>query len=411
MLEAARIYSFKRDNLTYSLYVDSIRSKSEYWLEIKDGNGNIEMSEKFYSWNDAVNLLEEYDWANYEVDKIDLTFADMIGEARRRSLAQRRRPYNAQQRLLEILKRLESNETLVMENATEEFGVGRDQIQRDIRTINEFLAHSNKNVEYIRAKKGYELNVRGDYFTLDDALIVLLLLYGTRALNKEELKQFSNKMISLFSQVEQIKLREFFQSYLYHYQPVQEQSLFELFYKCFQAISEKRTLKFTYTNNKGETSIKEVIPYTITYHDSKFYLFARLKGTVDESPRAFQMDRIQDCGITNQSFRLESSDIKIGEYVRRSFNMYVGDLQEVRLKVKDSNIPYLKRRFPKVSISPSIDNQWFDVELEVYGLQGIKLWILQQGQFVKVVAPLELREKVKQDISEMYQMYFESSRV
>lgn len=412
MLGAAIVYSFKKSGRAYNLYADSVKRKNQYWLEIVDEDGTIETSERVYSWDDAVKLLEEHDWARFESNNLDNSYADLIGKARSQSLGKkRRRPYKAQQRLLEILKRLESNETLIMKNATDEFGVGRAQIQRDIKTINEFFEYSNKNAEYVRGKKGYELNVKGDFFTLDDALIVLLLLYGTRSLNKEEIKQFSKKMIGLFSQTEQIKLRTFFQSYLYHYQPVQEQDLFELFYVCFQAISAKRTLKFTYTNNRGDTKTHEVIPYTITYHDSKFYLFARLKGLEDDAPRAWQMDRIEDCVMTKQSFKLPPSDIRIGEYIQRSFNMYIGDPQNIKLKVKDSNITYLKRRFPEVTISPAMEESWFDVQLVVNGLAGIKLWILQQGQYVQVMEPIELREKVKQDIAEMYQMYFVPSEV
>jgi predicted DNA-binding transcriptional regulator YafY len=414
LLEAAIVYSFKKDDRTYFLYVDSVRRKSEYWLENEDRAGNmVEVSEKVYTWEEAVSLLEAHDWARYEYHKMDLSYADWIAGARAKSLeGQRLRPHNAQQRLLEILKRLERNETVKMKNAVDEFRVGNTQIQRDIKTINDFFyEHSNKHAEYVRAMEGYELNVNGDFFTIDDALIVLLLLYGTRGLNMQELKSISEKLIGHFSRAEQIKLREFFRSYLYHYQPVQQESLFELFYQCFQAISEKRVLTYTYTNNKGKTSVKEVLPVTITYHDSKFYLFARLKGRENDAPRVWQMDRIEDCLVTNERFRLSEADVNIGEYIRKSFNMYVGDPQKVRLRLKESNIPFLKRRFPEVSISPTSVNGWYDVDLEVNGLDGIKLWILQQGQFVEVIEPLELREKVKQDIAEMYQLYVEPLRI
>lgn len=410
MLNAARVYSFKKNTQIITLFVDSVKGKDEYWLEIGNKDGELEESERVYSWNEAVGLLELHDWADYEYYKMDLSYADLIKEARGRSRTTlRKKKYNAQQRVLEILNRLERNETIIVKNAVDEFGVERTQIQRDMKALNEFFLYKNKSADYKRGKKGYELNVNGDYFTIDDALIVLLLLYGTRALKKEELKSISGKVIGLFSRAEQMKLREFFRSYLYHYQPVQQESLFELFYAIFQAISRRRILKFTYTNNKGETKVHEVIPFTITYHDSKFYLFARLKGMEQDEPRPWLLDKIRNWEMTKQSFTLADSEINVGEYIKQSFNMFVGDLQRVRLLVKDSNIPYVKRRFPDVSINPSSEPGWQEVRLEVKGVEGIKLWILQQGQFVKVLEPQELREKVKQDIAEMYQMYFEQT--
>jgi predicted DNA-binding transcriptional regulator YafY len=412
MLKASMVYSFKKDGEMYSLFTDSVRSQSEFWLEFVSADGKVEISEKVFSWDEAIGLLEDHNWTKYEMEKMDFSFTDLIVEAKRRSNeGVKFKHYNAQQRVLEILKRLQRNETIIMNNATEEFSVSRAQIQRDIKALNEFFTHSNKVAEYVRGKKGYDLNAKGDFFTIDDALIILLFLYGSRAFNKEELKRFSDKMIMLFSPSQQIKLREFFQSYLYHYKPVQEQDLFELFYTCFQAISQKRILKFTYTNNAGQTREREVIPFTIAYHDRKFYLFARRKGLEGGDPFPWQLDRIENCVITNQKFSLSPDDIKVGEYLQQAFYMYGGNLQKVRLKVKESNIPFLKRQFPVVSINATNAQEWLDVRLEVRGLEGIKLWVLQQGQYVEVLEPMELREKVKDDIAQMYHMYFETSKV
>lgn len=406
MLEAALVYSFKKHGQTFSLFVDSVKKKSEYWLEIQRSNGDVEVSEKVYSWDAAVHLLEEQQWTDYPNDKIELSFADWILKAKERTPGKGKvKKYNAQQRLLEILRRLEQNETIYMENAKREFAVKNAQIQRDIAALREFYQYSNKMIDYIRTEKGYQLTERGDYFTIDDALIVLLFLYGSRALNEKELKDFSNKIIALFSQIEQIKLREFFQSYLYTYKPVQEHSLFDLFYQCFQAISRKQILLFTYTNNAGVTKEREVLPNTISYHDGKFYLLARLKGREDAGPRFWQMDRINHCRISPHRFSKLPDDLKAGEYIQKAVNMYGGDPIKVRLRVAPSNVPFLKRKFPEVLVAIS-ENQWYEAKLEVLGLNGIQLWILQQGPCVEVLEPLELRENIKTLIIQMHQMYF-----
>ncbi|MEH7273687.1 helix-turn-helix transcriptional regulator [Neobacillus vireti] len=185
------------------------------------------------------------------------------------------------------------------------------------------------------------------------------------------MKGLSDKIINLFSKAEQIKLRELFQSYLFHYHPVQEQNLFELFYMCFQAISQKHILKFAYTNNAGQTNIREVVPLTISYHDRKFYLIARRKGYEDGNPSLWQMDRIEDCKITNQKFSWSPTDANVGEFLQQAFFMHSGDLQKVRLRVKESNIPYLKRQFPLASMTPTTNSEWIEVRLEVRGLAGI----------------------------------------
>jgi predicted DNA-binding transcriptional regulator YafY len=410
LLNPSLVYSFKREQLTHSLFVDLVDGNMEFWIESKSSDRVVEVSHKVYSWDEAVLLLESFHWTDYEMAKMNNVYFDIIYEAKARTAGIRKtRNYNAQQRLLELLKRLERNETVIMDNVIEEFRVGRHQIQRDMKSINEFLEDSNRSVDYVRSKKGYDLNVTGDYFTIDDALIVLLMLYGTRALNKEELKNLSDKMIGLFSQVEQIKIKEFFRSYLFHYTPVQEKNLLHLFSICFQAISQRKVIKFSYTNNRGETKLREVEPLTITYHDRKFYFIGRLKGSAYQDPISFQMDRMGDCIVTKQKVLSSIPDVKVGEYLHKAFYMHRGEPQKVKLKVRDTNIDYLKRNSPNVFLQLSEENHWYTAELEVLGLDGITLWILQQGQHVKVLEPTELHEKVKSIIGEMHQMYFEES--
>jgi hypothetical protein len=91
--------------------------------------------------------------------------------------------------------------------------------------------------------------------------------------------------------------------------------------------------------------------------------------------------------------------------------MYVGDPMKVRLRLAPSNIEFLKRKFPEVSISRSQENQWYEAQLEVLGLMGIELWILQQGPSVELVEPPELRENLKNLIGQMYQLYFNPANV
>jgi predicted DNA-binding transcriptional regulator YafY len=396
-----KICHFKKGRQSISLF--AIKSHNEFWLEIEK-DGKVETTDRVYSWNGAIALLEANNWNDYEINKMDTNYFDLILAARSNTNS-RRRNHNAQQRLLEILRRLEGQEIVKMEQAIEEYRIGRAQIQRDVREINGFYQYTNKEVIYDRREKGYKLNTKGDYFTIDDALLVLLLLYGTRTLNKEELKQFSGKLIALFSIEEQIKIREFFQSYLFHYEAVQQENLFELFYICFQAITKKRILKFSYTNNRGETGVREVIPYTITFHDRKFYLLARKKDSDSIEPYSWQLDRIKDCVITKQSAPALPANFQVGEYIQKAFNLYGGEPHKVRMRVRNTNIEYLKRNFPKVSIEPTSDEEWFDVQVEVLGFNGIKLWIFKQGPHVEVLEPLSLREEVIKEIREMYQIY------
>ncbi|UYZ21737.1 helix-turn-helix transcriptional regulator [Mesobacillus jeotgali] len=406
-LDAVVVCRFLNENETYSLLVDSTQRRSVFWLEKKHGDEEAVLSEMVHSWADAVRLLKENDCFAYETDFVDPLFFDDFAAAR--PSIGRRRKYSAQERILEISRRIQSNEIVTVEGVVKEFNINRATLQRDIKVIRGTLEPYNKRVEYLRSEKGYGLNVDGDYFTIENALIMLMMLYGSRALNKEELKDISYKLTSLFSKTEQIKINEFFRSYLYHYKPVQEKPLLKLFETCFQAISNRRFVKFTYTNGRGEISVQEVIPVTITYHDRKFYLHAKKKDS--DQPKAFVIDRIEDCIITVKRFVTSGLPESIGDYIVKSAYMYSGKTVIVRMKVKETNIEFLMRNFPDAEVGPVLEGGWHNVQVEVNGLMGIKLWILQQGQHVEVLEPIDLREQVKLDVLEMHQLYFQPSKV
>lgn len=134
-------------------------------------------------------------------------------------------------------------------------------------------------------------------------------------------------------------------------------------------------------------------------------MLVALKGREDEGPKSWLMDKIKDYEITRQKASLPPG-LRIGEYIQKAVNMYNGEPQKVRLKVAASNIEFLKRKFPEVSISQSYHKEWYDVSLEVLGLQEIELWILQQGLCVEVLGPVELRENVKKLVGQMHEIYF-----
>ncbi|MEH7119217.1 WYL domain-containing protein [Neobacillus vireti] len=85
-----------------------------------------------------------------------------------------------------------------------------------------------------------------------------------------------------------------------------------------------------------------------------------------------------------------------------------GPCHKVTLKISKHILEYLRRAFPIVHQTSTIQDEWMEVQVEVLGYDGIMFWILQQAELVEVLGPVELREKVREKITRMHGIYQKS---
>lgn len=294
-----------------------------------------------------------------------------------------------------------------------EYGVSQEQLKRDIKYLRDIFededAGFNNTIEYNRKDNQYELIKGHKFLTYDQVMMILIIIYHTRSLCKNELENLSSKLIKTFSLNEQIKMRSFFNSYQFHYKPIQPTPILNHIQEIFKAIMEKRVLSFVY-RNRGESKQRKVIPYTITYQDGFLYVVAKKVDSDNVSPFYWRLDKVSNCSATNERFIVPhgADFFDVGDFVGRSFNMHTGNSQTVRLKVERGTELYLMRESPRVTIIKDDPTETFVMaEVEVFGDDGIMFWILKQQDRVEVLEPLALRNKVKEAIQRMIKVYEE----
>lgn len=87
-----------------------------------------------------------------------------------------------------------------------------------------------------------------------------------------------------------------------------------------------------------------------------------------------------------------------------TFNMFNGNPVLVRLKVANVTVEYIQRALPEARIISENTTHTL-MEVIVAGEEGILRWIFNQRQFVEVLSPQSLRERVKDSIKEMVKLY------
>ena len=84
--------------------------------------------------------------------------------------------------------------------------------------------------------------------------------------------------------------------------------------------------------------------------------------------------------------------------------MWPGKLRVVRFEFSGPSVQAVLDKLPTAKIIERMGGNKYLIEAETYG-DGIKMWLLSQGAWVKVVAPDEFVEKMKNEINKMNELY------
>ena len=83
--------------------------------------------------------------------------------------------------------------------------------------------------------------------------------------------------------------------------------------------------------------------------------------------------------------------------------MWPGELRTIRFEFTGPSVQAVLDKLPTAKIIER-DGKKYLIEAEVYG-NGIKMWLLSQGAWVKVVAPVDLVKEIKETINQMSILY------
>lgn len=380
------------------LILKGIEEPRTFWFEVVDLDNLalIETSDRVSEWDDAVLLLEKYKWDKYETNFVDSMFTHRIGEARKR------RKLSPQYRILELYESFLQDNELNSEKVARYYGVSPDTVGRDLNVLRKLFKEKDQTIVYDAKDRVYRLiSLEGNLLNKSEIIAMLLIIFSSRAFNKEELEQIAEKLIQYVSEESKHQIRQFMHSFYVHYEPIQIENTIEMIRVILQAIQNKRVLSFYY--HRDQSKFRAVIPISMTFHNGLFYLLAFKKGETSKLI-SWRFDRMTDLKVENEHFKMEGPYLEVGDYLKRSVKMFSGNPEKVRLRIKEGILEYLRREFPLVTYKRAADG-WMNVEVEVNGFEAITFWVLQQAENVEVLGPLNFRQQIHEKITKMYDIY------
>ena len=268
-------------------------------------------------------------------------------------------------------------------------------IHRDIDTlIHEYKAP----IEYDPSERGYFLRNPDWNFTIPafPEEVCNMLLLGTTfaaAIVPEPLRSKLNKAIAYaltnnsFGLLDEAMMNAIFCDVEIN-APVDSR----IFQKVFDAWRRHQVLRILYQKANGETSQRIVEPHLLAFRRGVWYLKGYEQG--NKTPKCFALQRILEASPHGKSF---TTDKKLIRASRGQGLFDFPKVENVRLRCDPDLAQYIREQQNSHDWKCSRQkNGFLLVSLPPVFEHEILHWILANAGYIEVLAPLSLRQKVKE---------------
>ena len=310
-----------------------------------------------------------------------------------------------------MLQQLLQKNRVEKENIQNLFQIDSRTFERDIATLRTFLSQNieydqNLILEYEYQEKYYYLsNYDNSQLTSKEVLMLIKLLLGNRALCLEELDQMINSLKLQLSSDERKEIDSFIRNERHHFTPLKHgRKLLNHMWDFSQAIEENRAICMEYkkANNTIESYI--VHPVGLVFTDYYFYAVSYVKNKDIPYPISFRLDRILSYEILNERFKIPYSQrFESGDFHNKINMMYQGELIKFTFRFTGHSVEAVLDKFPVSRVIEEGDGYCI-IEAISYE-QGLLMWLFSQGEWIKVLTPNDLVEKVKDKLNKMISLY------
>ena len=169
------------------------------------------------------------------------------------------------------------------------------------------------------------------------------------------------------------------------------------------AVKNKQVVRFTYTNNGGETRLHCVEPIAVIYKWYAWYMLAY--NTAKQDYRTYKLVRMEDVCITEDEFSKEhksAQDILNGcdnSYQEKDIST------RVRMRCRGNAIHRIKEYLNGQQIKNCDDGSSI---MEIHIVEKEQWWIgvvLSQGQEVEIIEPEHIKERIINSAKDILFLY------
>ncbi len=258
----------------------------------------------------------------------------------------------------------------------------------------------------------YHYHVLNRPFELPELKLLVDAIQSSKFITERKTNALIKKLEQLVSQYEAVKLQR--QVYVSGRIKTMNESIYYTVDAIHNAISENKKIRFQYYqwNVKKEMELRHggafyhISPWGLSWDDENYYLVGY--DSESDTLKHYRVDKMLHIQMSDEKREGQEhfERLNMADYAKKSFGMFSGKEQKVKLLVKNELAGVMIDRFGKDIMMIPKEEKYFTVNVDVHISNQFLGWVFSLGDGVKIISPDEVVEQMKQEVERLQQQYF-----
>ncbi|MBQ2288903.1 MAG: WYL domain-containing protein [Lachnospiraceae bacterium] len=294
-------------------------------------------------------------------------------------------------------------------SALKEYDITADRktIYADLKDLEQF----GIEIEGEPVGNKYHYHVISRSFELPELKLLVDAIQSSKFITARKTNSLIKKLETLVSKYDAAKLQR--QVYVSGRIKTMNESIYYTVDAIHNAISENKKIQFQYYqwNVKKEMELRHggayyhISPWGLSWDDENYYMI----GYDSEANliKHFRVDKMLHLQMMDEKREGKEhfKKMDMADYAKKSFGMFGGKEQNVKLKVANYLVGVMIDRFGKDIMMIPADDQHFTMHVDVHVSGQFFGWIMSLGEGVKIIGPDEVVDQMRQEIRRLNGQY------
>lgn len=266
-------------------------------------------------------------------------------------------------------------------------------------------------VEGEQIGRKYQYHVLNHTFELPELKLLVDAIQSSKFITEKKSNALIRKLETLVSKYEATKLQR--QVYVSGRIKTMNESIYYTVDAIHNAISENRKIRFQYFqwNVKKEMELRHggayyhISPWGLSWDDENYYLIGYDSDA--EKIKHYRVDKMLHIRMSKEEREGKEhfKQLNMAEYSKKSFGMFSGKEERVKLLVNNRMAGVMIDRFGKEIMMIPADEEHFKVNVDVQVSPQFFGWIMSLGDGVKIIGPDDVVHQMKDEIERLSRQY------
>ena len=257
----------------------------------------------------------------------------------------------------------------------------------------------------------YHYHVVDRAFELPELKLLVDAIQSSKFITEKKTNALIKKLETLVSKYDAQKLQR--QVYVSGRIKTMNESIYYTVDAIHNAITENKKIKFQYYqwNVKKEMELRHegawyhISPWGLSWDDENYYLVGY--DAEAEKIKHYRVDKMLHIKLSdeNREGKEYFKKLDMADYAKKSFGMYGGKEQKVKLWVKNDLAGVIIDRFGKDVMMIPADEEHFTVNVDVRVSRQFLGWVFSLGENIKIAGPEEVVEQMRDEIVRLKGQY------